>query len=91
VQLAECEMIRDFATDPKKRELFTGLAEHFRILAAELERALAGRGHKIHEPHPDEKRLLNSPHSLSTGDAWSNTTLPGKEPSRLLNVSFTSP
>jgi hypothetical protein len=29
VQIAECEMIRDLATDPKKRELFTRLAEVF--------------------------------------------------------------
>jgi hypothetical protein len=28
VQIAECELIRDLATDPKKRELFTRLAEH---------------------------------------------------------------
>ena len=45
VQTAECEMIRDLATDPKKRELFTRLAEHFRILSVELERAKA---------HPDD-------------------------------------
>ena len=42
VQIAECEMIRDLATEPKKRELFGRLAEHFRILAADLERALPG-------------------------------------------------
>lgn len=41
VQTAECEMIRDLATDMKKRELFTRLAEHFRVLAAALQRALA--------------------------------------------------
>jgi hypothetical protein len=41
-QSAECELIRDLATDPKKRELFTKLAEHFKVLAAELERELAG-------------------------------------------------
>ncbi|MCK1733944.1 hypothetical protein IVA79_08245 [Bradyrhizobium sp. 138] len=40
VQTAECEMISDLATDPKKRELFTRLADHFNTLAAELERAL---------------------------------------------------
>lgn len=40
VQTAECEMIRDLATDPKKRELFTRLAEHFKTLAGELEGAL---------------------------------------------------
>ena len=40
VQIPECEMIRDLATSPKKRELFARLAEHFKTLAAELERAL---------------------------------------------------
>jgi hypothetical protein len=40
VQVAECEMIRDLATDEKKRQLFAKLAEHFRILAAEIERAM---------------------------------------------------
>jgi hypothetical protein len=43
VQIAECELIRDLATEPKKRELFTRLAEHFKILATELERALSGQ------------------------------------------------
>lgn len=41
VQTAECEIIRDLATDPKKRELFARLAEHFRTLSVELERAKA--------------------------------------------------
>ena len=40
VQIAECEMIRDLATDPAKRELFTKLAEHHKILAAEVQRAI---------------------------------------------------
>ena len=44
VELAECEMIRDLATDPKKRELFTRLAEHFKGLTVELERAIAAHG-----------------------------------------------
>jgi len=43
VQVAECEMIRDLATDPTKRELFARLAEHFKILAAEIERAMKER------------------------------------------------
>jgi hypothetical protein len=42
VQLAECEMIRDLATAPAKRELFTRLAEHFRVLVAEIENAITG-------------------------------------------------
>ena len=40
VQIAECEMIRDLATDPKKRELFTRLADHFRVLASEIEKTM---------------------------------------------------
>jgi hypothetical protein len=38
---AECAIIRDLATDPKKRELFTKLAEHLSVLASEVERAIA--------------------------------------------------
>jgi hypothetical protein len=41
VQIAECEMIRDLATHTKKRELFAKLAEHYGVLAAEVERALS--------------------------------------------------
>jgi hypothetical protein len=37
----ECAIIRDLATDPKKRELFTKLAEHMSVLASEVERAIA--------------------------------------------------
>ena len=38
---AECALIRDLATDPKKRDLFTKLAEHLTLLADEVERAIA--------------------------------------------------
>ncbi|WP_249155580.1 hypothetical protein [Bradyrhizobium japonicum] len=38
---AECALIRDLATEPKKRDLFTKLAEHLTILADEVERAIA--------------------------------------------------
>ncbi|WLB24463.1 hypothetical protein [Bradyrhizobium japonicum] len=38
---AECALIRDLATDPKKRELFTKLADHLMVLASEVERAIA--------------------------------------------------
>jgi hypothetical protein len=62
VQTAECEMIRDLATDFEKRNMFARLAEHFRTLAGELETELARRtpsadsflGHKTHEPFPNE-------------------------------------
>jgi hypothetical protein len=38
---AECALIRDLATDPKKRQLFTRLADHLTVLATEVERAIA--------------------------------------------------
>jgi hypothetical protein len=37
---AECALIRDLATDPVKRELFTRLAEHLTTLAREVESAI---------------------------------------------------
>jgi hypothetical protein len=40
---AECALIRDLATDPKKRELFARLAEHLTALASEVEQAIAER------------------------------------------------
>ena len=61
IQLAECEMIRDLATDPKKRELFSKLAEHFRTLAGEIENTMAEHmspafpGRKTHEPFASEE------------------------------------
>jgi hypothetical protein len=33
-------MIRDLATGPAKRELFTKLADHYKVLAAEVQRAI---------------------------------------------------
>jgi hypothetical protein len=39
VQLAECELIRDLATDPSKRELFARLAERLKVVVAEFEEA----------------------------------------------------
>ena len=41
---ADCALIRDLATDPKKRELFTKLADHMTVLASEVERAIADSG-----------------------------------------------
>ena len=43
VQIAECEMIRDLAMDPVKRDLFAKLAEHYKVLAAEVQRAINER------------------------------------------------
>lgn len=40
-QIAECEMIRDLATDTKKRELFNRLSEHHKVLSSELESVIA--------------------------------------------------
>ena len=37
---AECALIRDLATNPNKRALFTRLAEHLSTLAAEVEAAI---------------------------------------------------
>jgi hypothetical protein len=40
---AECALIRDLATDPDKRELFTRLADHLTALASEIEAAIAAK------------------------------------------------
>jgi hypothetical protein len=49
---AECELIRDLATDPKKRELFDRLAAHLTVLASEVERVMLESGKKrwLREP-----------------------------------------
>ncbi len=60
VQVADCELIRDLATDPRKRELFGRLAEHFKVLVAEIEKTmrstdpLLGKGPDL--PPPQDKR-----------------------------------
>jgi ABC-type branched-subunit amino acid transport system ATPase component len=38
---AETALIRDLATNPRKRELFAKLTVHLNTLAAEVERAMA--------------------------------------------------
>jgi hypothetical protein len=40
---AECALIRDLASDPEKRALFTRLAEHLGTLAREVEAAIEAR------------------------------------------------
>lgn len=40
---AECALIRDLATDRRKRELFTRLTEHLNALASEMEAAIAAK------------------------------------------------
>jgi hypothetical protein len=42
-EAAECEMISGLATDKPKRELFAKLAEHYKALAVEVERAIRQR------------------------------------------------
>lgn len=43
---AECELIRNLATDPKKRELFDRLAAHLTVLASEVEQVMLESGKK---------------------------------------------
>ena len=43
IQAAECELIRDLATDTQKRELFDRLARHHRELARQIEIAVVSR------------------------------------------------
>ena len=64
MQIAECEMIRDLATDPQKRDLFASLAAHYKVLAAQVETAMANAaasdrflGRKTQEPFPKEEEL----------------------------------
>lgn len=40
-QVAECELVRDLATDKTKRDLFNRIAQHLKVLAGEIERAIA--------------------------------------------------
>jgi hypothetical protein len=42
-QVADCELIRDLTTDRAERDLFRKFSEHFRVLATEVERAIAAR------------------------------------------------
>jgi hypothetical protein len=39
-ETTNCEMIAKLATDNAKRDLFTRLAQHYRVLASEVERAI---------------------------------------------------
>jgi hypothetical protein len=39
-EIANCERVAKLATDTAKRELFTRLAQHYRILASEVDRAI---------------------------------------------------
>ena len=52
VQIAECEMIRNLATDKIKQQVFDRLAKHFKTLADELESEIA------RQPFPKEEESL---------------------------------
>ena len=41
IQIAECELIRDRATEHERRALLTDLAEQFKMLRSEIERRQA--------------------------------------------------
>jgi hypothetical protein len=55
-QVAECELIRDLATDPQKRELFAKLAAHLKAMADEFELGTRAVG-----ATPQVEEWLNSP------------------------------
>jgi len=55
-QISECKLIRDLATEPKKRELFARLAEHYRVLAAEVKKAMIAA--EPYDSAADEARRL---------------------------------
>ena len=38
---AECKLISDLSTDKDKQSLFARISEHYEMLAAEIERAIA--------------------------------------------------
>jgi hypothetical protein len=40
---SECKLISDLTTDKDKQSLFARIAEHYEMLAAEVERAIAER------------------------------------------------
>lgn len=42
-EAAECRLISDLATDKKKRELFSRLADHLSVLAAEIANLLVAQ------------------------------------------------
>ncbi len=63
VQLAECDLIRNLATDPQKKELFARLADHLTVLITNIERVIADKsgiadtfiGRKTQAPFPNEE------------------------------------
>jgi hypothetical protein len=47
VDAVECALIRDLATDAKKREMFGKLADRLSALALDVEEVVAGLGNPI--------------------------------------------
>ena len=45
-EAVQCEIIAKRATDEAKRELFTRLAEHYTVLASEVERVIRQKQNK---------------------------------------------
>jgi len=43
IEAEDCALISRLATDPHKRELFARLADHLKVLAEDVERAIAER------------------------------------------------
>jgi hypothetical protein len=43
-EASECALIADLATDKVKRELFAKLSEHYKVLAAEVQKAIRATG-----------------------------------------------
>ena len=46
-EAAECQRIRNLATDAKKRELFDRLAARLSVLASEIERTMLESGKRV--------------------------------------------
>ena len=63
VQIAECELIRDLATDLRKRELFGRLADHQRVLVGDIEKALQSAAPGIGDTFPGRKTQESFPRS----------------------------
>ena len=62
-EAAECELIRDLATNSEKRDLFARLAEHLNLLALQVEMTIENSagdtflGRRTYEPFPEEHDL----------------------------------
>ncbi|HET7885274.1 MAG TPA: hypothetical protein VFL62_03510 [Bradyrhizobium sp.] len=59
---ADCALIRDLATDPVKRELFSRLAAHLGALAGDIEAVMASKAGagNVDRPGPADARPMRS-------------------------------